>query len=133
MNQLLVRAASNLSVVNISKGRSNRGGVGSIVTRKQNGLSGIGMAVSTGILEESASYTDTDDYQSGEASYRTLVIADATATPEPNHVSGLKRMEIAGIMITNTKGVFCEWARDVPSAARLRDQLGPDLPPGLIL
>ena len=73
MNQLLVRAASNLSLVNISKGRSNRGGVGFIVTRKQNGLSGIGMAVSTGILEESASYTDTNGYQSGEAIYRTLV------------------------------------------------------------
>ena len=73
MNQLLVRAASNLSLVNISKGRSNRGGVGSIVTRKQNGLSGIGMAVSTGILEESASCTDTNGYQSGEAIYRTLV------------------------------------------------------------
>ena len=73
MNQLLVRAASNLSLVNISKGRSNRGGVGFIVTRKQNGLSGIGMAVSTGILEESASYTDANGYQSGEAIYRTLV------------------------------------------------------------
>ena len=73
MNQLLVRAASNLSLVNISKGRSNRGGVGIIVTRKQNGLSGIGMAVSTGILEESASYTDTNVYQSGEGIYRTLV------------------------------------------------------------
>jgi len=77
VNQLLVRAASNMSLVNISKGRSNRGGdrggVGIIVTREQNGLSGIGMAVSTGILEESASYTDTDGYQSGEAIYRTLV------------------------------------------------------------
>ena len=73
MNQLLVRAASNLSLVNISKGRSNRGGVGFIVTRKQNVLSGIGMAVSTGILEEWASYTDTNGYQSGEAIYRTLV------------------------------------------------------------
>jgi len=72
-NQLLVRAASNLSLVNISKGRSNHGGVGFIVTRKQNVLSGIGMAVSAGILEESASYTDTNGYQSGEAIYRTLV------------------------------------------------------------
>ena len=31
------------------------------------------MAVSTGILEESASYTDANGYQSGEAIYRTLV------------------------------------------------------------
>ena len=67
------------------------------------------------------------------AGYRPLVIADATASPEPNHVAGLKRMENAGIMITNTKGVFYEWVRDVPSAARLRNQLGPDLPTGLIL
>ena len=67
------------------------------------------------------------------ASYRTLVIADATASPEPNHAAGLKRMENAGIIITNTKGIFYEWARDVPGAARLRKQLGPDLPPGLIL
>ena len=81
MNQLLVRAASNMSLVNISKGRSNRGGdrggVCIIVTRKQNGLSGIGMAVSTGILKESASYTDADGYQSGEAIYRTLVLTVA--------------------------------------------------------
>ena len=67
------------------------------------------------------------------AGYRTLVIADATASPEPNHAAGLKRMENAGIIITNTKGIFYEWARNVPGAAGLRKQLGPDLPPGLIL
>ena len=77
MNQLLVRAASNLSLVNISKRRPNRGGVGFILTRKRNGLSGIRMAFSNGILEESASYTDTNGYQSGEAIYRTLVPTEA--------------------------------------------------------
>ncbi|GIT53273.1 MAG: hypothetical protein Ct9H300mP16_04330 [Pseudomonadota bacterium] len=46
------------------------------------------------------------------AGYRTLVLPTRPPSPEPNHAAGLKRMENAGIIITNTKGIFYEWARE---------------------
>ena len=51
-----------------------------------------------------------------DVGYRVCVIEDATGSPWPHHLAGLRRMEQAGVTITNTKGIYYEWIRDVPSA-----------------
>ena len=67
------------------------------------------------------------------AGYRVAVVADASASPPPNHEHGLRRLAGAGIALTTVKGVFYEWARDVETAARIRAALGAADPPGLTL
>lgn len=63
--------------------------------------------------------------------YRVVVVADATGTPAPNHEMGLQRMQNAGVIIVNTKGLFYEWLRTVEMISRfhrdmphMREQIG---------
>lgn len=68
-----------------------------------------------------------------DAGYRVCVIEDATGSPWPHHLAGLRRMEQAGVIITNTKGIYFEWIRDVPSARDIETKIGLNTPPGLTL
>ena len=73
-----------------------------------------------------------------DAGYRVCVIEDATGSPWPHHQAGLRRMEQAGVTITNTKGIYYEWIRDVPSAIGMKTKIGVidfevDSVPGLTL
>lgn len=68
-----------------------------------------------------------------EAGYRVAVISDATATPPPHHEAGLQRMAQAGVTITNTKGLYYEWVRDLATDGRVRPQINRPLPAGLTL
>ena len=73
-----------------------------------------------------------------DAGYRVCVIDDATGSPWPHHQAGLRRMEQAGVTITNTKGIYYEWIRDVPSAIDMKTKIGVvdsevDSVPGLTL
>jgi len=68
-----------------------------------------------------------------DAGYRVCVIEDATGSPWPHHLAGLRRMEQAGVIITNTKGIYYEWIRDVPSARDIETKIGLNTPPGLTL
>ena len=73
-----------------------------------------------------------------DAGYRVCVIEDATGSPWPHHLAGLRRMEQAGVIVTNTKGIYYEWIRDVPSAISMATKMGVvdfevDTVPGLTL
>ena len=73
-----------------------------------------------------------------DAGYRVCVIEDATGSPWPHHLAGLRRMEQTGVIITNTKGIYYEWIRDVPSAISMATNMGVvdfevDTVPGLTL
>ena len=73
-----------------------------------------------------------------DVGYRVCVIEDATGSPWPHHQAGLRRMEQAGVIITNTKGIYYEWIRDVPKAIGMGKKVGVvdfevDSVPGLIL
>ena len=59
-----------------------------------------------------------------DANYQVCVIEDATGSPWPHHQAGLRRMEQAGVTITNTKGIYYEWIRDVPSAIDMKTKIG---------
>ena len=61
------------------------------------------------------------------------VVADACASPPPNHEHGLRRLAGAGVVLTTVKGVFYEWTRTVETARRVRAELGPPDPPGITL
>jgi len=68
-----------------------------------------------------------------DAGHRVCVIEDATGSPWPYHLAGLRRMEQAGVTITNAKGIYYEWIRDVPSARDIETKIGQDTPSGLTL
>ncbi|MBL8709507.1 MAG: isochorismatase family protein [Rhodospirillaceae bacterium] len=68
-----------------------------------------------------------------DAGYRVAAVSDATGTPPPHQEAGLQRMAQAGVTITNTKGIYYEWVRDLATDARIRPQLNRDLPAGLTL
>ena len=68
-----------------------------------------------------------------DAGYRVCVIEDATGSPWPHHLAGLRRMEQTGVIITNTKGIYFEWIRDVPCARDIETKIGLNTPPGLTL
>ena len=61
------------------------------------------------------------------------VVADACASPPPNHEHGLRRLAGAGAVLTTVKGVFYEWTRTVETARRVRAELGAPDPPGITL
>lgn len=67
------------------------------------------------------------------AGYRVAAISDATGTPPPHQESGLARMAQAGVTITNTKGVYYEWVRDLAINAEVKRSLNRPLPAGLTL
>lgn len=68
-----------------------------------------------------------------DAGYRVAAISDATGTPPPHHEAGLQRMAQAGITITNTKGIYYEWVRDLATNAEVKRALNRPLPAGLTL
>ena len=55
--------------------------------------------------------------------YRVAVVSDATGTPAPNQKSGLRRMQNAGVILLNTKGLFYEWLRTVEMINRFHNEL----------
>ena len=66
-----------------------------------------------------------------EHGYRVVVVADATGTPVPGQEIGLPRMQNAGAIMVNMKGLFYEWLRTVEAVNRfhkefpdMRDQAG---------
>ena len=67
------------------------------------------------------------------AGYRVAVISDATGSPPPHHEAGLARMAQAGVMVTNVKGLYYEWVRDLATNARVKAALNRPLPEGLTL
>ena len=68
-----------------------------------------------------------------DVGYRVCVIEDATGSPWPHHLAGLRRMEQAGVTITNTKGIYYEWIRDVPGTRDVETKIRLDPPPGVTL
>lgn len=68
-----------------------------------------------------------------EAGYRVAVISDATGTPPPHHEAGLARMAQAGVTVTNVKGLYYEWVRDLKTNAQVKAALNRPLPAGLTL
>jgi nicotinamidase-related amidase len=68
-----------------------------------------------------------------DAGHRVAVIEDATGSPPPHHDSGIRRMGEAGVTVTNVKGVYYEWVRDLATNAKVKAQLNRPLPPGLTL
>jgi nicotinamidase-related amidase len=67
------------------------------------------------------------------AGYRVAVIDDACGTPAPNHAAGLRRLRDAGVVVTNTKGIFYEWVRDLAVHAKVLGAIGREPPPGVTL
>lgn len=67
------------------------------------------------------------------AGYRVATVSDATGSPPPHQEAGLARMAQAGVTITNTKGLYYEWVRDLATDAGVKAQLNRDLPAGLTL
>lgn len=61
------------------------------------------------------------------------VIDDATASPPQHHRAGLDRMAAAGIIITNTKGIYYEWVRGVARDSAVKSAITDALPAGLTL
>ena len=61
-----------------------------------------------------------------EHGFRVAVICDAVGTPAPGQELGLRRMERAGVIMTNIKGLFYEWLRSVEAINRFHDEL-PDM------
>ncbi|MGB1251371.1 MAG: isochorismatase family protein [Candidatus Promineifilaceae bacterium] len=58
-----------------------------------------------------------------EHGYRVAVVTDAVGTPAPNGAIGIGRIQQAGGLIVNTKGVFYEWLRDVETVSRFHQEL----------
>jgi nicotinamidase-related amidase len=65
--------------------------------------------------------------------FRVAAIEDATASPPPHHEAGLRRMAAGGVIITNTKGIYYEWLRDLATHARVKARTDLPLPAGLTL
>lgn len=69
-----------------------------------------------------------------ELGYRVAVITDATGSPGTAHASGLARMQAAGVLMLETKGLYYEWVRTVEASRRFEAEcahLG--VPVGLVL
>jgi nicotinamidase-related amidase len=49
-----------------------------------------------------------------QQNFRVAVVADAVASPGPDHAYGLQRMRAAGVVVVGLKGLFYEWMRSVP-------------------
>lgn len=69
-----------------------------------------------------------------ELGYRVAVITDATGSPGTAHASGLARMQAAGVLMTDTKGIFYEWVRTVEASRRFEAECAHlPVPRGLVL
>jgi len=49
-----------------------------------------------------------------QQNFQVAVVADAVASPGPDHAYGLQRMRAAGVVVVGLKGLFYEWMRSVP-------------------
>ena len=58
-----------------------------------------------------------------EAGYRVAVVLDAVGTPAPNQTIGIGRMQQAGVLILNMKGIFYEWLRTVKRVNRFHQEM----------
>jgi nicotinamidase-related amidase len=67
------------------------------------------------------------------AGYKVAAIADACGSPEPHHTAGLARLRDAGITVTDAKGIFYEWVRDLAVHAKVLGAIGREAPPGVTL
>jgi nicotinamidase-related amidase len=67
------------------------------------------------------------------AGYKVAVIDDASGTPGSNHAAGLRRLSDAGVTVTNAKGIFYEWVRDLAVHGKVLDAIGRETPPGITL
>ncbi len=65
--------------------------------------------------------------------FRVAAIDDATASPPPHHEAGLRRMAAGGVVLTNTKGIYYEWVRDLATHARVKSRINLPMPEGLTL
>ena len=65
------------------------------------------------------------------AGYRVAVVADACASPPPNHANGLRRLQGSGVVLTSVKTVYYEWVRDLETTHWVRAALGASCPAGL--
>ncbi len=67
-----------------------------------------------------------------DAGYQVWVADDATASPWPHHDAGLRRMDNGGVVISNIKGIYYEWVRDVSTAIAIGKTVT-SVPPDLTL
>ena len=58
-----------------------------------------------------------------EHGYRVVIVTDATGTPAPGQEVGLSRMQSAGAVLTNMKGLFYEWLRTIEAVNRFHREL----------
>ena len=61
-----------------------------------------------------------------EQGYRVVVVGDATNTSSLGQEVSWSRMQSAGVIMVNAKGLFYEWLRDVEMVNRLHREL-PDI------
>jgi nicotinamidase-related amidase len=65
--------------------------------------------------------------------FRVAAIEDATASPPPHHDAGLRRMAAGGVILTNTKGIYYEWVRDLATNTKVQSRINLPTPAGLTL
>lgn len=65
--------------------------------------------------------------------FRVAAIEDATASPPPHHEAGLRRMAAAGVVLTNTKGIYYEWVRGLATHTHVQSRTDLPTPAGLTL
>jgi nicotinamidase-related amidase len=65
--------------------------------------------------------------------FRPVVVADATASPTPEHAFGLDRARAFGIEVVRVKGLYYEWTRTVAAAAAVNADGALSVPQGLVL
>lgn len=61
-----------------------------------------------------------------ELGYRVAVVTDAVGTPAPGQEIGLNRMQRAGAIMVNKKGLFYEWLRTIDAVKRFHREC-PDM------
>ncbi|HVZ02968.1 MAG TPA: isochorismatase family protein [Dongiaceae bacterium] len=67
------------------------------------------------------------------AGHKVAAVEDACASPGANHGAGIARMRGAGVVVTQAKGIFYEWVRDLAVHARVLAAIGRETPPGVTL
>lgn len=65
--------------------------------------------------------------------FRAVVVADATASPTPEHAFGLDRVRSFGIEVVRVKGLVYEWTRTVAAAEALTADGLLRVPAGVVL
>jgi nicotinamidase-related amidase len=64
--------------------------------------------------------------------FRAVIVADATASPTPEHAFGLDRARCLGIEVVRVKGLCYEWTRTVAAADALFADGSLRVPSGLV-